>query len=137
MVMQVVPKRFIDFNELTSGSTQDIVLAQGIDISQWREASLMMRVHVNDVTTTVGTILIFAQTEGRTAEDPGVLFYSSSQQLGTLTINNTITAPYYVVNGLGANIGSMIRVVARGNRTVTGTQFLDATVSVDLSLKSA
>jgi hypothetical protein len=134
IVMQVVPKRTLDFNALNSGSTEDLVVAQGIDISQWRESSLMMRLHVSSVSAG-GTISIFAQVEGRTAEDPGILFFTSGQTLGLLTINSSLGAPYYTVNGLGSNVGAMIRVVARGNRTGAGT--LNADVSVDLSLKSA
>jgi len=96
-----VPKRTLDFNSVASGNTEDLVVAQGIDISQWREASLMMRVHVNSVSAG-GGIQIFAQVEGRTAEDPGILFFTSGQTLGILSVTSALTAPYYTVNSLGS-----------------------------------
>lgn len=135
IVMQIVPKRTLDFNNLANLTTEDIVLAQGIDVSQWREVSLMIRVHATTLTT-VGTITLFAQTEGRTAEDPGVLFFDSTLR-GSQVLSNAQAVGFYTVNTVGTNLGSMIRVVARGNRTTVGTTNMTVDVSVDLSLKSA
>src|SRR6266542_1716504 len=47
MVLRVVPKRTLDFTNVSSGSgqSQEIVLVQGIDVSDWREVSMMVRMH--------------------------------------------------------------------------------------------
>lgn len=135
MVMQVMMKRTLDFTNVLSGSTQDVVLAQGIDISQWREVSLLVRAHSTSFGAAVGSIAIYALQEGRTAEDPGVLF-TSSAQTGTVTIDNSTTAPMYAVNALPSNFGSMVKIVAQGKRVATGNN-IRADISVDLSMKSA
>lgn len=135
MVMQVTPKRTLDFTNVLSGFTQDVVLAQGIDISQWREVSLMVRAHSTTFGAAVGSIAIYAQAEGRTAEDPGILFVNSAQS-GTVTVDNSTVAPMYTVGILPANFGSMIKIVAQGKRIASGNS-IKADLSIDLSMKSA
>lgn len=139
MVLRVIPKRTLDFSSVSSGSgqAQEIVLAQGIDISQWREVSLMVRTHVNSFSGAIGNIQIYAYSEGRTAEDPGVLFTTTTAQ-GTVTIDQTVVAGSYSVNALPSNFGSMIKIAAKGTRTNSTTgNFIKADVSIDLSMKSA
>ena len=138
VVLQVVPKRVLDFSNLASGTTQDLVLAQGIDISQYSEVSLMVRVHDNSGTwPSLGTpkIEIFGQTDGRTFEDPGLLF-AGSTLLGTATVASGTAQAAYFVNSLGSNVGSMVRIVARGTRG-GATNTVKATLSVDISAKTA
>jgi len=135
--VRVIPKRTLDFSQVASGSgaAQEIVLAQGIDISEWREVSLMVRTHSNSFGGNVGQIDIYAYAEGRTDEDPGVLF-TSTTPLGTVTITSVTSAGSYNVNSLGANLGSMIKIAAKGTRTDSlSTNAITASVSIDLSFK--
>jgi hypothetical protein len=138
-VLRVVPKRTLDFTAVSSGSGQaeEIVLAQGIDVSAWREIALMVRTHANYMPGSIGTIDIYAYLEGRTTEDPGILFATTSP-LGTVTINFSTVAPSYTVNSIGQNAGAMIKIAAKGTRSnsIAGNA-LKADISVDLSLKSA
>jgi hypothetical protein len=137
-VLRVMPKRTLDFTSVSSGPSnyEEIVVAQGIDISQWREVSLMVRTHANSIVAS-GQIDIFAYLEGRTSEDPGILFASTSP-LGTVTIASGAVAPAYSIGSIGSNTGGMLKVVARGTRVTSfGTNALKADVSIDLSLKSA
>jgi hypothetical protein len=132
-----MPKRTLDFTSVTNGSNEEIIVAQGIDISQWREVSLMVRTHVNSIVSSVGQIDIYAYLEGRTSEDPGLLFATASA-LGTITINAATTAPSYTVNSIGSNSGGMLKIAAKGTRVAsTGANTLKADISIDLSLKSA
>jgi hypothetical protein len=137
--MRVVPKRTLDFTSVSSGpnNVQEVVLAQGIDVSDWREISLMVRTHSNSITNSVGNIQIYAYLEGRTQEDPGILFATTTPQ-GTYTITASTPQQEYAVNALNANAGAMIKIVAKGTRvhSLTGNT-IKADVSVDLSLKSA
>jgi len=138
-VMRIVPKRTLDFSQVSSGSgsAQEIVLAQGIDISAWREVSLMVRTHSNSFAGNIGEIDIYAYMEGRTDEDPGILF-TSTTPLGMVSITNSTPPGSYTVNSLGSNIGSMIKIAAKGTRTSSlGANTITAAVSIDLSFKSA
>jgi hypothetical protein len=139
IVMRVIPKRTLDFTSVSSGSGQaeELVLAQGIDISPWREVSLMVRAHSTSFGGNVGQIDIYGYMEGRTPEDPGILFATTSP-LGTVTINSATVAPFYAVNSLGSNLGSLVKIAAKGTRTSsTGTNLIQAAISIDLSCKSA
>jgi hypothetical protein len=137
VVMRIVPKRTLDFTSLAISQSEEIILAQNIDVSQWREVSLMVRTHTNSFSGGLGTIDIYAYMEGRTSEDPGLLF-ATTAALGTVTINSSTTAPAYSVNTLGANLGSMIKIAAKGTRTSSNTaNAIKADISIDVSLKSA
>ena len=134
-VIRVIPKRTLDFSSVTSGQSEEIILAQGIDVSEWREITLMVRTHATTFSGAIGNIQVYALLEGRTNEDPGILFVTTTA-LGTVTIDSTTVAPAYSVNGIPSNAGSMIKIAAKGTRTAAGTS-IKADVSIDLSLKSA
>src|SRR5438552_13791562 len=91
MVIRVIPKRTLDFSSVSSGSGQaeEIVLAQGIDISQWREVTMAVRTHANSFSGAIGQIDINAYLEGRTTEDPGILFAQTTPAGGTGTVTIT------------------------------------------------
>ena len=138
-VIRVMPKRTLDFTAVSSGSgqAQEIVLAQGIDVSAWREVSLMVRTHANNLSGAIGQIDILAYLEGRTAEDPGILF-TSAANVASVTVNASTAAGTYVVQTLGGNVGAMVKVTAKGTRSgSTGANALKADLSIDLSCKSA
>jgi len=138
-VVRVIPKRTLDFTAVSSGTSQaqEIVLAQGIDISNWREVSLMVRTHsVSNLGSGLGNkIEINAYLEGRTSEDPGILF-ATVIPAATVTIDFNTVAPSYTVSSVGSNIGAMLKIAAKGTRTLSATN-IRADVSIDLSLKSA
>jgi hypothetical protein len=138
-VIRVIPKRTLDFSSVTSGSGQaeEIVLAQGIDISQWREVAMMVRTHANSFSGAIGTIDINAYLEGRTPEDPGILF-AGSAAAGTYQITSSTSAGSYAVATCGSNTGAMLKITAKGTRTGSAAgQGIKADVSIDLSLKSS
>jgi hypothetical protein len=138
-VIRVIPKRTLDFTAVSSGSgqAQEIVLAQGIDVSAWREVSLMVRTHANSFAGNIGEIDILAYLEGRTAEDPGILF-TASTSAALVPITSSTAAGTYVVQTLGGNVGSLIKITAKGTRTSsTAGNTIKADVSIDLSCKSA
>jgi hypothetical protein len=141
-VLRVIPKRTLDFTSVSSSAIgpttgEELVLAQGIDVSGWREVTLMVRTHSTSFGGAIGQIEIYAYLEGRTTEDPGILF-ATTAPLGTVTITSATVAPAYSVNGIGTNSGAMIKIAAKGTRTGSnGTNLIKADVSIDLSLKSA
>jgi len=138
-VIRVIPKRTLDFTAVSSGSgqAQEIVLAQGIDVSEWREVALMVRTHANSFSGAIGQIDINAYLEGRTPEDPGILF-ASATPVTTVSVTSATAAGTYVVQSLGGNVGAMVKITAKGTRTSsTGANAIKADLSIDLSCKSA
>jgi len=132
-VIRLVAQRLLDFTDLGSTSEIAFVLAQGIDVSAWTDATLVVRLLEQTITATTGLIKIFAQPEGRTSDDPRVQFVSSLS-LGTVTITTT-SAPQVFLEPLGPNLGSAIRVVISGNKG-SGSGSAGVLLNVDLSLKS-
>jgi hypothetical protein len=138
-VLRIVPKRTLDFTAVSSGTgaAEEFVLAQGIDISGWREATMMIRTHSTAFGGAIGSIDIYAYLEGRTSEDPGILF-ATTTPLGTVNINSSTVAPAYSVSAIPGNAGAMLKIAAKGTRTNSlGSNTIKADISIDLSLKSA
>ena len=141
--LRVVPLRRIDFSHVASGQTEEMVLAEGIDVSQGREVCLVVRTHSNLISassggsSTVGEIDVYAYLDGRTPEDPGVLFATTSL-LGITQIIAGASVPGYLVSDLGTPTGALIKVLARGTRVDSfGANTIAADISVDVTVKSA
>ena len=140
-IIQVVPKRNLDFTTLGVGDTQQVVLADRVDIVQWREVTMMVMVHNHSLANGAGTINIWATPESRSAEDPGLTFLYTSVTPGTL-IDGSKPSPTYLTKALAGfnagfggviNFGDMLRVMATGSRVAAGA--ITATISVNISGK--
>lgn len=137
-VIRLVPKRPLDFTSVSSGSgaAEELVIAQGIDVSQWREASLMIRTHTSSFfNNIIGQIDINVYVEGRTSEDPGLLFATATPVSSASITASTPPGAYQVIS-CSSHTGAMLKIAARGTRTNSlSTNSLRADVSIDLSLK--
>lgn len=131
----VVSKRKVDFTSVSSGGTEDLVLADRVDITRWRSVTLL--VAISDQSTSAGSISILAIPQSWTEEDPGVSFLSTST-FGVV-IDGTTPAPAYLNSSLmmlgNGCMSAMARIVARGTKTGAGA--LSASVSVELAVTDA
>jgi hypothetical protein len=105
-VINIIPPRLFDFTNLALNGETTIVLAKAIDVSQWPDATLMVR--INDTSLVGGELWISTQYVSPTADDPGADF--------------VVTAPdafIYIEDGQGPTfttvqltppLGSAIRV---------------------------
>lgn len=130
----VVPKRKVDFTNLVNGTTEDLVLAERVELVQWREVQLLVGVTDHTISGTYGTISILAIPESWSEEDPTISFLSSSSY--GVTIDNTTPSPAYLNTNLlmlGSDcVGTMARIVARGSKTSAGSQ--SANIVVELAV---
>jgi hypothetical protein len=137
-VITILPKRVFDFSNLVAGGpSQQCIVAQRIDVSQFVDAVLVLRVH--SAVASGGTIAFEIYGDGHTEEEPGLQFVTSGTlaAIGT-TISSSVAAP--VLQTIGNASGTtnvsgryaLFRVT--GNRTSAFT--LSATVSADLVLRS-
>jgi len=133
-----------------SGSTQTvyIVVARAINIAQWREGTLEVRVHENSSLSS--TANLYACAEAPTEEDPGQDFvlgfappYTSapSNPMATVAISSaTAGGLFYAplnhpsLTTTYSNLGGFVRLVLGIPVPSAGTNTL--VISVDLSLKS-
>jgi hypothetical protein len=128
--------------QLTGGVTPSIsvTLAKGVDISTKREATLLVRVHKNNLSPSGTTISIALYAEAPAPDDPGLDFFIATA-LAQVTINNATGALPILLSSAASfggfatnfgNLGTHVRVVAIVTGGGSGES---ATFSVDLSVK--
>ena len=134
LALHVVPRTKYTFDNVPSGTTFTVPIARHIDISRFREVTLLVRVHTKSLLATGSpTIVVGAVADVPTADDPAQDFLSAV--LASTTIIPGTTAPSLVLVAIPANAGTMISVqltVTQG----TSAAALQSTISVDVSAKS-
>ncbi len=136
-IIRLAPRSVYDFNMLNAGGSTAIALAQRVDVSQYTELTLMVRVHGVDIGAGAGNLKVRAVPEGHTNEDPGQFFLddSSATGLGEIALDNSISAPAFRVKLLSSGSGAMIAVLLEANQDQSQVYNLWADISVDLSMK--
>lgn len=134
----ILAKRIVTFNGIPNGTTQDIVLADRIDLAQWQELTMLVRIHAHSLGSGAGRITVLALPQSVTSEEPGLMFVSSTAAGPAVAIDATTASPGFKTGFLrttGQNcVGKTVRIIARGSRTAAGA--MDATISVELSAKN-
>lgn len=130
--MSAVPKRTVDFAGLGAGLTQQLILADRVDLLQWREVTMLVNVYNHSLASGAGTLRIIAFGQSISADDPSLDFIDSTNFFA-VSLNSATPSPAYIP--LGDLFHPMVRVVAEGTRTGTGA--LNVTVGVDFSVKDA
>ena len=133
-IINVISQRFLSQSSMAgTNGYMEAILAQGIDVSEWTEVTLVVRLLDKTITST-SSVEIFAQSEGRTSDDPSVQFVSSTK-LGSVTMTSSTVTPQCFLRSLGPNLGSAIRIMARN--TFEDDASAEALVNIDLTLKSS
>lgn len=129
----IVPRTTFDFSGLGSSQSQAIVLKRYIDVSQYRELTLVVRVHALTIGT--GTINVYLLHEAPTAEDP-VYDATAGTPFAWVGLTSSVVAPTVILGPPTlANVGSFLAIqVTAAQGSIVGA--LKATVSVDVSAKS-
>ncbi len=125
-----------DFSNVAAGSEDGFYIAQHVDVSQWKAATLMIRLHSASVGQSGANFKIKAFADGYTTEDPALAF-TSAPQLASVTISqtNASNAPYYVTSELtGGDMAALITVLISGEQD-TNQDDLYGYFSIDLALK--
>ena len=133
-----IPKRMYDFSGLPSGGTATIPMATGLDMSQVREAVVVVRLHSDGTNwTNLQSFGVSARLDAPTREDPGVDFFGTTD-LGTNVgfLQGTDSPPmvkfFMLTNSTAANnLPAMIRIVIKG---IGGTSAATFQVSVSVEV---
>lgn len=116
---------------------QDVVIraAQNIDISQWPEGTLMVRVHAKEIAASSGSKIKVALIRVLpSAEDPSVDFADEENPMALIELDDVVGQSNLLYAALPANTGPMVSLLVVGDQAGSGD--LSATISVVLSLKS-
>jgi len=140
-IIPCFPRRDINFN-IDTGASQELVLADRVELVNWRYVSLMFRVHAHSLGGTTNTILlgVYAQTISR--DDPGLLFIDAAN-LFSVQIDQTTPSSTVITLGFPDGPGinpppfhaPMVRVIAKSTRAAAGT--ISGTFSADISVKDS
>jgi hypothetical protein len=137
VTFEAVPKRFVSYDGLDLGS-QEIILADKVEVLQWRKLTLLVKVYGHSLASGAGNIVIGAYPQTASVDDPNLEFIERTVLYGP-TIDASVVAPAYFTTGLPVEslscFGPLLRVVAFGTRLSPGA--MSATVSVDVSAKDA
>jgi len=138
-VIRAVPKAQYDFHTLASGaSSPPIVIAKGIDVTQYKYVNMAARIHAGSINQTGCSVTVDAFAEAPSPEDPSLDFIGASA-LNTFPFSGlgpSTTYPQFALAPLMGNVGIgggwsiRIRIMATQGST-PASSFL-VTVSVDI-----
>jgi len=132
--MRVVTPRVFNFSTVAASSSQTIVVAQRIDLSNYRYATLEVRHHEGTIASTA-KVDISVTCDGFTPDDPAKNFVFAGNPLALITLSGGTVAPRYYTAGLDADrIGALVSILvvgSQGSPQVANTP----TLSIDLVLK--
>jgi len=133
----VLPERQFSFPGPDSG-TQNLMMLERIDLLQWRELTLRVRVHSHTLAGSSNTISVSVLPQSWTEEDPGLIFLGATAA-GSVTMGTSTPSPALLtasIATLGANaIAALGALQVTGVRVGAGT--MNATLSIDICHKHA
>lgn len=133
--IRILNKADFDFSSLGANGIATVVLYRALDVSAYKEAGMMLRLHGTPTWSGSALIQLGWQPDGYTNEDPGAVWNVASGGSPTLITftQGTTTAP-----GVGiatfSSFASPIQIVMTPKQ-ITAQAAFKFTISVDLALK--
>jgi hypothetical protein len=123
--------RQYDCSGLAVGTSQQITVAERIDVSEFIDCMLVVRVHSVALAAS-NSMVVDVYGDGHSEEDSGLQFVTSSP-LFTSQALSALTTPYMLSYG-GTVRGEFVSVVLTATKVSASS--CRATISVDLILRS-
>lgn len=139
-IVSVLPRTDFPFYSGTGlGASQnsgEIPVATNVDISMYREATLVARLHPSTSWAGGANVTIRARASAATPEDPGLTFRITSSALASLSFTQgTDAAPALKLAALVANAGGAVDITLQAVQGNVATTMIVG-LSLELSLKS-
>lgn len=139
-VYRALSKTSYDWSSInTSGSITHSYVAKAIDVSAYREATIIARLHAVSIlgAGSAPTIKINTYPEAPTPEDPANDFIlTSSPTTITFSLTTASTAPQVQLATMNTPFGGWLRVEVQPTQSSTQATQFQATLSVDIVAKS-
>lgn len=134
-VIQLFPIRTFTFTNVQGGLSLTIPVIRALDVSRWREGTLIVRIHSKDVPSG-GTIDVTLTTTSLSEDDPSSTFNAASAA-ATVSVTSSLpaTVPGLITAALSANFGSMLTLKVTGTQPAVATTHT-AVLSAELSVKA-
>lgn len=137
LIALACPKQLLDFAGASiGGGSPATILADRVDLLQWREVTAIIDVHSHSLASGAGTISVNLTAQSWTEEDPGTAFLAAASTVTTINSGTPnpacIVQPIPMLGGSPA-IARLVRISASATRIAAGA--LNATISVRLAAK--
>lgn len=134
-VLRVVSLREFNFSGLGQGTSATQCVAEQIDTSQARHATIGVRWHSGAIPT-CASITVNCYPDGHTEEDPAQIFKGSSLITTPIDIDDGDSLPFFETVSLNADdMGAMVLIEVTGALGASGVTPFDPVLSIDLVLK--
>lgn len=137
--LSILKRTGYDFKKVLAadGSSLTVLVARRIDVTQWREGALILRVFNVNIGSSNDKIEVIAACDGYDPEYPSVDFDPVGSPFVQEEIPGDENAPYVVLEDLGSNFGGLIQVALMASRNNSSTQEddFDIDLAIDLVLK--
>ncbi len=126
-----------DFSNVAVAMEGGATVAQNVDVSQFRYATLLIRMHSGTIAEAGAIFKIKAFAVGHTAEDPTAVFGDATPLLSEEFVYVTPDpGPRLISADLSSNMGSMVTVIISGEQDGNTQGELSGVFSMDLVLKN-
>jgi len=135
-LITILPKRTFDFSGLISGSSMTQVIVEQIDISEYIDGLLIVRVHA--VNSVGGNMSFQLVQDGFSERDPSIIFLAppSAYFCSAAVVDSTVVPGKVIAGGgnMGGFLGEYAALTVTASRVTTGS--ITASVSADLLMRS-
>jgi hypothetical protein len=128
------PRRVFDYSSVAQGEMLTTHLIKAIDVSQYTEGTLLVRVHSRTNIRGDATFKVVLAITSPTAEDPATDFLRN-KPVAEATVNSATEVPSLMVEQLTAGFGAQLAVFVRATRPAGDTGPIQAELSAELVLK--
>lgn len=112
IIIPLFGKRTFDFSNLGASGTAEYVMVKALDLSQWTDVSLWIRVHSNG-TEAGGEIQVIAHPTAPSVEDPAVDFVATGTSV-SYTIDESTPSPGLLGVGMSAVSSPAVQISVKG-----------------------
>ncbi len=138
VIYRVLSKTTYDFGSVPLSSSTTYTVAKAIDVSAYREATALVRIHGLSINANTPAINVSIQAEAPTSEDPANDFIAAGNVAltGSIVLSSAYSTPTLTLVSIATTFGGFLRVKVQGIQGGTASSTFLVTLSVDIVAKS-
>lgn len=135
-IISLFPRTLYNCGNLAGGTSLEVVLVDVVDVGEFTEGTLIVRIHSNSSITGAAQLDVLLRCTAPSVEDPGVSFVDTSTALATASVTETtLTNKINVVRAQLSAVGGLVRVSIKASQDPAGPQSIQANLSAILVVK--